>query len=319
MADSPTSAPCGPRNDSPRAVTTETDPPQRGAAALLVVVGAALFGTTGTALARVPGGADPWTTGSLRLLLGGLVLAVLASRRLPSLATVVSPVAVGAVLVATYQLAFFWAVIETGVAVSTLTTIGVSPLASRIVGILRHRPSPGSTWFLSAGLLLAGLLTLVLGGYEDVRLDLIGIVAAVVAGTAFAGYTECASVAIGCRAHPDAVLAGLFLGAGVLTSPVLFFRPLDVFESSTGLLVILHLAVVTLALAYMAFGRGLRHVPPTSATMLTMAEPLVATLLAVVILDEMLSPAGWFGAAVVMIGLVTVATSDGSPTTTVRT
>ncbi len=319
MVDSPTSAPGGPRNDSPRGVTAETESPRRGSASALIVLGASLFGTTGTAVARVPGGADPLTTGSLRLLFGGAILALMAARRLHSLSAVTTPVAIGAVLVSVYQLAFFWAVVDTGVAVSTLTTIGASPLVSRFIGIVRRRPAPPGRWLLSAAILLVGLLTLVLGGYEDVQLRPVGIAAAAFAGAAFAGYTECAAVAIERHAHPDAVLAAFFLGAGLITSPVLLVRPLDVLDSATGLLVLLHLAVVTLALAYVAFGRGLRHVPPTSATMLTMAEPLVATALAVALLGEKFSSLGWFGAVIVMIGLVMVATVDRETRTTVRT
>lgn len=285
---------------------------------MLVLFGAALFGTTGTAVARVPGGADPWTTGSLRLLVGGGLLVLVAIRRLSSIRGLTTVLAVGAVMVAGYQLAFFWAVTDTGVAVSTLTTIGVSPLASRVVGAMRHRPPPPRRWFLSAGLLLVGLFALLIGGYEKVEVEGLGIVAAVVAGTAFAGYTECASVAVGRGAHPDAVLGVLFLGAGVLTSPVLVLRPIDVFETSRGLVVLLHLGVITLALAYMAFGRGLRHLPPTSVTMLTIAEPLVATGLAVVFLDERFSFIGGVGATMILIGLFSVALPSAPSRATVR-
>lgn len=285
---------------------------------MLVLFGAALFGTTGTAVARVPGGADPWTTGSLRLLVGGGLLVLVAIRRLSSIRDLTMVLAIGAVMVAGYQLAFFWAVTDTGVAVSTLTTIGVSPLASRVVGAMRHRPPPPRHWFLSAGLLLVGLFALLIGGYEEVEVEGLGIVAAVVAGTAFAGYTECASVAVGRGAHPDAVLGVLFLGAGVLTAPVLVLRPIDVFETSRGFVVLLHLGVITLTLAYMAFGRGLRHLPPTSVTMLTIAEPLVATGLAVVFLDERFSFIGGLGAMMILIGLISVALPSAPSRATVR-
>ena len=315
---SPTSAPCGPRNDSPRIVSTEKVLRPPISASLLVIVGASLFGTTGTAVSRVPGGADPWSTGSLRLLIGGFVLTLVAGRRMKSVRALPAPMLAGIVLVGVYQLAFFWSVTDTGVAVSTLTAIGVSPLVSRLIGIVRQRPTPRPWWFLSTVLLLIGLTTLVVGGYAEVEVRIGGVIVALVAGSAFAGYTECASVAIDAGAHPDAVLGGVFFGAGVLTAPLLAIRPLDVFETRTGVLVLCHLSLATLAIAYMAFGRGLRRLPPTSVTLLTIAEPLVATVLAVSVLDEQLSGVGWFGAVVLMSGLVAVATTTDETNATVR-
>ncbi|MGA1162582.1 MAG: EamA family transporter, partial [Ilumatobacteraceae bacterium] len=102
------------------------------------------------------------------------------------------------------------------------------------------------------------------------------------------------------------------------TAPLLAIRPLDVFETRTGVLVLCHLSLAALAIAYMAFGRGLRRLPPTSVTLLTIAEPLVATVLAVSVLDEQLSGVGWFGAVVLMSGLVAVATTTDETNATVR-
>lgn len=215
----------------------------------------------------------------------------------------------GSAAVAVYQLTFFWAVVDTGVAVSTLAAIGVSPLASRLIGASMHRPPPSSIWFLSALLLIGGLTGLVVGGYDGLVVRPLGVVSAVVAGTAFAGYTEVTAVSIGRGAHPDAALGSMFAMAGVMTVPVLFFRPIDVLQSWSGLLVVSHLSLVTLTVAYMAFGRGLRQLPPTSATMLTMAEPLVATVLAVLIVGERLSAIGWIGAFLLLGGLIAVARS----------
>ena len=45
-------------------------------------------------------------------------------------------------------------------------------------------------------MLIVGLGVMILGGYDDVELSVAGIVVAMVAGTSFAGYTECGSRAI---------------------------------------------------------------------------------------------------------------------------
>jgi DME family drug/metabolite transporter len=76
------------------------------------------------------------------------------------------------------------------------------------------------------------------------------------------------------------------------------------------------LALVTLSLAYVAFGWGLRTLAPTTVVMLTLLEPAVAAVLAVTFLDETMSGAAWVGAVLVVAAMPLVALSAR---TTVRT
>jgi DME family drug/metabolite transporter len=57
-------------------------------------------------------------------------------------------------------------------------------------------------------------------------------------------------------------------------------------------------------LAYVLFGRGLRHLPAGPVATLVLAEPLVATLLGVGLLGERPGPVGWLGAGLVAVGLL---------------
>jgi len=70
-----------------------------------------------------------------------------------------------------------------------------------------------------------------------------------------------------------------------------------------GAAVALHLAACTTFLAYRLFGRGLRSTPAQVATTLTLAEPAVATLLAVAVLGERLPALSWCGLGVLAAGL----------------
>ena len=294
------------------------------AAVGLVVASAALFGTTGTALAQVPGTIDPLSSGTLRLLLGGGVLALVARRHRSTLVGSWRTLLLGAVGVALYQLGFFWAVTDTGVAAGTLVTIGVSPVASRVIGALVGRPSPPRSWYVAASILMLGLTVMILGGYDDVELSAAGVLVAAIAGVSFAAYTECASRAMNGGASPDATMAALFFGAGLLTAPLLLWRGVDILTTGRGVLVLGHLAFVTLTLAYMAFGRGLRRLAPTVVTTLTIVEPVVATALSFLVLNEEFSVVGWLGAVTVLVGLpvVGLAARSAAPTveaSTVRT
>lgn len=281
--------------------------------AVAAVVGAAaLFGTVGTALAKAPQGFDPLAAGVLRLLVGGLGLVLLARRTLVALRPELRVLVVGAITVATYQLGFFSATRSTGVAVATLVTIGVSPIASRVVGAIRRRPAPNGSWYVAASVVLSGLVLLVAFGSAAVEIDAGGVLAALLAGSAYAAYTESAAVMIEHGVPPTTALAGMFFVAGLVTAPLLIWRGIDLLHSGRGVVVLAYLGLITLTVAYVSFGWGLRHLPPTTVVMLTMVEPVMAAVLATVVLSERLSTTGWLGAALVVTGMPIVARSTRS-------
>ena len=72
----------------------------------------------------------------------------------------------------------------------------------------------------------------------------------------------------------------------------------------SGLWVVLHLGLVTTALAYALFARGLGTVPIATAMTLTLAEPLTAAVLGLVVLGEPLSLLSAGGMACVLAGLL---------------
>jgi drug/metabolite transporter, DME family len=99
-------------------------------------------------------------------------------------------------------------------------------------------------------------------------------------------------------------MAAAFVGASVLLSPTLLLVEPSWAATARGATVLLWLGVMTIALGYVLFARGLGGLQASSATTLTLAEPLTATLLAVLLLGERLSGPAWVGAAMVALGLV---------------
>ena len=88
------------------------------------------------------------------------------------------------------------------------------------------------------------------------------------------------------------------LGA-LLLMPVLFVTGAPLLASVNNFSVGLYMAVVPMFIAYLLFGRGLTVVRASLATTITLLEPVVAALLAVMVVGEKLSLTGWFG-----IGLI---------------
>lgn len=271
-------------------------------ARLLVVAAAVLWGTTGTAQALAPESATPLGVGTVRLLLGALALLLVARR-----VTAGAAVAVGGGCVAAYQLTFFAAVDRTGVAAGTIVAIGSAPVLAGVLGWLARGERPQTRWWPATALAVSGGVLLVLGGGDDVRLDVAGVALALGAGAAYAGYTVAAKGLL--DMHPPLVVMASLFGAGaVLLVPLLALEPLGWIAEPAGTAAALHLGVLTVAAAYVLFGAGLQGVQVATAGTLTLAEPLTAGLLGVAVLDESLSPVAWIGVAVVLVGLLLLAT-----------
>ncbi len=269
----------------------------------LVLLGAALWGTTGTTQALIPAGADPLSVGAVRTVLGGVILLAWAAagrkirfdRPWPLLPTLGAVVAIAA-----YQPLFFSGVRLAGVAAGTLIGIGSSPVVTGFLGriFLKERPAP--RWYFATSAALAGCYLLVPPGGS--RAEIAGIGLAALAGASYSVYTLCSKRLL--RDHSAAeVPAVVFAGASILLAPLLFARPPVWVLSVRGAAAALHLGAVTLALAYVLFSAGLRRVSAAAAATLTLAEPLVATLLGIFLLGEKITGAGAAGMALLFGGL----------------
>ena len=103
----------------------------------------------------------------------------------------------------------------------------------------------------------------------------------------------------------------IFLLAGIASLPVLLATDLSWLRSGSGAGVALWLGIGATAIAYLLFGRGIERVRAPSATTLTLAEPVTATLLAVVVLSERPTLASWLGVGLVVVGLVLATVNHG--------
>jgi len=286
---------------------------RRPLARLLVLAAAVLWGTTGTAQALAPGSADPAAVGGVRVLIGGLALLMLARLRgglgRPGswlrLAT-----ALAAAGVAAYQICFFSGVARTGVALGTIVTIGSSPAFAGLLGLLarRERPEPG--WGMATALTVAGAALLVLPG-QEVGVDPRGVVLNLGAGAAYATFAVASKALMDAGRPPVAIMGLAFSGGALLLLPAVVTSDLTWLLQPRGMAVALHLGLVATALAYLVFGRGLQGTPVTTAATLSLAEPLTAASLGLLLLGERLTALGLAGAGLLFAGLVLLARPPG--------
>lgn len=281
-------------------------PPNSG---VFFVIGAALlWGTTGTAQAFAPVGFDPIVIGTLRLMVGGVVLMLLAGcrRELGHLRDWrVLPVLLAGSFTACYQVCFFAAVAKTGVAVGTIVGIGSAPIAAGILGYLFRGERPGRRWFVATLLAIIGCVLLSFSG-GHVKIDLFGILLALTAGVSYAAYTLAIKGLLEKHA-PNAVMALVVCAGALMLSPLLLSRNLEWVLQPRGLFVILHLGLATMALSYWLFARGLKTVQISTAVTLSLAEPVTASMLGVFLLGEVLTAQAFVGIGLIFVGLALLA------------
>jgi DME family drug/metabolite transporter len=276
-------------------------------ARLLVLLSALCFGTTGTAQALGPN-ASPAAVGAARILVGGFLLVLIARRFAPRAAARWSARAVvaGAAAVAAYQLTFFAAVHETGVAVGTVVALGSGPVFAGLLGRIVHHEPLTARWSAATALAVAGIILLVAAG-SAAHVGPGGVVLAVGAGLCYAVYTVGAKSLLADGHAPEAVMARLFgIGALVLLPVLILNQPGDL-VSAGGVALAIYLGAIPTALAYVLFARGLRHLPAGEVATLTLAEPLTAAALGAVVLGERPSVLALGGVALVLAGLAALA------------
>ncbi|MDT8443800.1 MAG: EamA family transporter [Desulfuromonadales bacterium] len=274
-----------------------------------VLMAAVLWGTTGTSQAFAPAGFDPMVIGTLRLALGGgamLLMVVLRSGTSQLHGWPLKVTFFAALFTALYQVCFFAGVAKTGVAVGTIVGIGSAPVAGGLLGYLFRGERPGRPWFVATALAIIGCVLLTLSSGGDVIIDPVGVTLAIGAGVTYAAYTLFIKKLLE-KHEPDAVIAVVFCVGALMLAPLLLGRDLAWLAAPRSIAVILHLGLVTAALAYWFFVRGLQRVQVATAVTLSLAEPLTAGLLGLLVLGEQLNPVAFVGIALIFSGLAVLA------------
>ncbi|WP_291479118.1 EamA family transporter [Corynebacterium sp.] len=286
--------------------------PSRAPALLAVTLTAVLWGTTGTA-ASLAAGVGPLAVGAVSLGVGGLLQALIAvpqlRRRSPLLREHRGLVLLGGAAVFTYPLAFYSSMHLAGVAVGTVISLASAPLAAGVIEKLTGGTSLGPWWAGAAGLGITGaaLISAASGGDgtpSDGTRTLAGIALGLVAGVSYALYSWVAFRLMLAGTGRAAAMGSVFGVGGALLVPVLLLTGAPLLQSPTTLGVAAYLSLVPMFLGYVLFGYGLTRLSPSTATTVTLLEPAVAAVLAVVVVGERLAPVGWVG--LTLIGLVLV-------------
>lgn len=279
---------------------------------LLVILAAALWGTTGTSQGLAPEGLSPSVIGTFRILIGGVILfayALINKDLRKSSKWNLKITFLGIVNVALYQLSFFYGVKYAGIAVGTMVGIGSAPIFAGILSKILYKETLGKAWLIST---LLGISGVVLIGLEmlraDAELNILGVLLCLGAGLSYTLYTLSSKELLK-EQSANAVMSILFLGGAIILSPILFISDISPIFSLKGLIVVMHLGVFATAVSYFLFARGLKLIKVSETATLSLAEPLTATLLGITLLGESPEFFSLLGMFFIFIGLLVLVRS----------
>ncbi|WP_075655152.1 EamA family transporter [Pseudochrobactrum sp. B5] len=287
-----------------------------GLGIVCVLIASFLWGTTGTAATFAPE-VGPMAIGAVAMGVGGLLQALLALRALKRDYSKLQQqwllVLFGAVSVAVYPLAFYSSMYLAGVTVGTVVTIGSAPLFSALIEWVIDRKTLSKQWIFGAALGLSGIVLLCFFGGGDHQTASVafsagataaGVLLGLVGGLTYALYAWAAHRLMCKGISSKAAMGSIFGAGGLLLMPVLLLTGGALLASWNNALVGAYMAVIPMFTGYVLFGYALARISVSTATTITLTEPVIAALLAVVIVGENLSPLGWLGALLVISCLV---------------
>ncbi|WP_210725798.1 DMT family transporter [Arthrobacter silvisoli] len=291
-------------------MTKTTAAAGRGWGALAILFSSILWGTTGTAASFAPG-VGSFAIGAAAMGIGGLLQAAIAVRPInacrPALARRRPVIAVGAVAVAVYPLAFYSSMRLAGVAIGTVVSLGSAPLMSAVIERIMDKHPFSSRWALGTAFGLCGALFLCLAGPVHAGSGpeisgwamSLGIGLGLLAGLSYAVYSWAAHRLIDMGIPSTAAMGSVFGAGGLLLAPVLAVTGAPFLDSWQNFAVGAYMAAVPMFAGYVLFGWGLARVGAGTATTLTLSEIVVAAALAVLVVGEQLSALAWTGAALI--------------------
>ncbi|CAI3954051.1 DMT family transporter [Commensalibacter communis] len=282
-----------------------------------VIIAAILWGTTGVSASFAPE-VSPIAIGAMAMGVGGLLQTAIAAKTIRlyrfNLYTQWKYLLCGGISIAIYPLVFYASMRLAGVTIGTVVSIGSAPLLSAVIEAIMEKARFSTKWIIGASLGIIGIILLSVAGqghhtntaqHSNV---ILGVCLGLLAGLTYALYSWVARYLMLQRIPSKAAMGSIFGIGGLLLMPVLFATGSAFLNSWTNASVGIYMALVPMFIGYLCFGYGLARIAASTAITITLLEPIVAALLAVIIIKENLSLLRWFGVALVFACLVCVIT-----------
>ncbi|CAM3607645.1 DMT family transporter [Rahnella bruchi] len=280
---------------------------------LAVLFASVLWGSTGTAATFAPD-VSPLAIGAVAMGLGGLLQALISARGIIASRHRFRQnwrmLLTGALAVGIYPLAFYASMHLAGVTVGTVISIGSAPLLSALIEYSLDGQRLSRRWMTGAAIGVAGMILLCMAesaGHAATGQSsgvIAGMGLGLIAGLTYALYSWAARHLMQRGIGSRAAMGATFGLGGVFLMPVLFATGAPLLASWNNAAVGAYMALIPMFVGYVCFGYALARIPASMATTITLLEPAVAAVFAVLIVGERLPALGWTGIGLVVLCLI---------------
>jgi len=277
---------------------------------LLVVIAASLWGTTGTAAFWLGADVSPLAIGAATMGLGGVVLALIAGR---SALRVVADrdarlwLLLGALGAIIYPVTFYWGMSQAGIAIGNVIALGLGPITVALLEWRVERSSPSRVWWISSSVAIVGIALMAsgeveLGGGRIGNLPF-GVVLATVAGVSYGLFTYAFGRLLDRGHSPRGVIGAVFGTAAPILLVIVSIAGAGLFSSPSRIALVSYLVLAPMVLAYVAFSTALVTLRSSTVATVALLEPVVAGMLAVLVIGEKLGPLALLGGLCVLLAI----------------
>jgi drug/metabolite transporter (DMT)-like permease len=276
---------------------------------LLIITSAISFGAM-PIFARLAyaSGADPITVLFLRFTLAAMVMTlimIVTKTAFPRGLILLELILLGAIGYVGESLAYFMAL-----------TMASAGLVALLLYIYPALVTALSAIFLKEHLTPAKLVALFLalsGTALTIRItsggSMLGILLGIAAAVDYAIYILLGSRIVR-RSSPLGSTTVIIISTASVYTGIIAIRGATFPATSNGWMAIIAIALISTVLAFTTFFAGLKRIGPTNASTLSTFEPIVAVILAAIVLGESISPVELLGGVLILAAVVVLTRGD---------
>ncbi|NUF49791.1 DMT family transporter [Gilliamella sp. ESL0250] len=280
---------------------------------LAVVLASILWGTTGTVATFAPSLSSLFI-GAVAMGIGGILQCVLAVPKIIKERDLLIQYSyfliVGAIAVMIYPLAFYSSMRLSGVTIGTVVSIGSAPILSAIIEYVNGDFRLTKRWLIGATFGILGMILLSFSENNSITVQnnhiIIGVLLGLIAGFTYALYSWSARQLMLKGISTKSAMGATFGCGGVLLIPIMVLTGFGVFDSLTNISVCIYMALVPMFVGYLCYGFGLSKISASTATTITLLEPVIAAVLAILVVGETLPLMGCIGILFILICLALI-------------